>query len=436
MIVPRNIIFWCAALLPFSAAAPHGEIFMILLISFAGALFLTAAIDAIIAGVRSKSVSISVADISRLSMKREGALAFTISKPEELKSEMLFAPFIPPELGAAECEFAMDLTKGSKLKFDCMCVPSQRGAFKISDSVFELKSPLGFWNIKRKNKLDGEVRIYPDTHSERNSLAAIFLNNSMSGLHLHRMVGQGREFEKLREYVPGDSFDIINWKATAKRGKPISREFQVERTQEVYAVIDTSRFSAKLKNGVSNLDHHFSSSLILGQVAEKQGDLFGVITFDDQVRSFIRAKGGKAHYSACRDAIYAIKPQHKSPDFEALFSFIKTNVRKRALLIFLTDLDERSLAELFLRNIPLVSKQHLCLVNMLRDESIAPLFEKPASSTDEIYTHLAGHIKWADLLELQRALAKCGVRFSMVERENLSVHLVSSYMDMKRRQAI
>jgi uncharacterized protein (DUF58 family) len=436
MIVPRNIIIWCAVLLPFTAAAPHGKFFMGLFALIAVALVLIAAIDAALAMMRSKSVFVSVPEVSRFSMRREGALAFSIAKPQNLKTEMRFVAFIPPELGADECEFAMDLGSGDKLKFDCPCKPTQRGAFRIIDSMFEIKSPLGFWNARRRNKLDGELRIYPDTHSERNSLAAIFLNNSMSGLHLNRMIGQGREFEKLREYVPGDSFDIISWKATAKRGKPISREFQVERTQEVYAVIDTSRFSAKTKNGISNLDHHFSSSLILGQVAEKQGDLFGVITFDDQVRTFIRAKGGKAHYSACRDAIYAIKPQLKSPDFEALFSFIKTNVRKRALLIFLTDLDERSLAELFLRNVPLVSRQHLCLVNMLKDENTAPLFERPAESVDDIYEHLAGHIKWADLLEIQRALAKCGVSFSMIEREGLSVHLVSSYLDMKRRQAI
>jgi uncharacterized protein (DUF58 family) len=436
MIVPRNIIFWSALLLPFTAAAPHGNFFMGLLIALVALLVLTAAIDALMAVMRSKNVSVSVQDISRFSMKREAALAFTISKPEKLKTEMRFIAFIPPELGADECEFAMNIDSGSRLKFDCLCTPRQRGSFKITESLLEIKSPLGFWNARRKNRLDGELRVYPDTHSERNSLAAIFLNNSMSGLHLNRMIGQGREFEKLREYVPGDSFDIINWKATAKRGKPISREFQVERTQEVYAIIDTSRFSAKTKNSISNLDHHFSSSLILGQVAEKQGDLFGVITFDDQVRTFIRAKGGKAHYTACRDAIYAIKPQHKSPDFEALFSFIKTNVRKRALLIFLTDLDERSLAELFLRNIPLVSRQHLCLVNMLKDENIAPLFESPVESINDIYSHLAGHIKWADLLEIQRALAKCGVNFSMIEREKLSLHLVSSYLDMKRRQAI
>lgn len=436
MILPRNIILWTAVLLPFSAGAAHGRIFMLTLLALAGVLFLTALTDAIVAIICSKYISISVAEISRFSLKREGRLMFSISKPENLKTELLFVPFIPSELGAAQCEFAMALTSAKKLKFDCPCIPRQRGAFKITDSLFELKSPLGLWNIRSKNKLEGEVRIHPDTYSERKFLAGIFLNNSMSGLHLNRMLGQGREFEKLREYVPGDSFDIISWKATAKRGKLVSREFQVERTQEIYAVIDTSRFSSKTKNGISNLDLYFSSSLILGQAAEKQGDLFGVITFDDQVRSFIRAKGGKAHYMACRDAIYAIKPQHKSPDFEALFAFIKTNIRKRALLIFLTDLDERSLAELFLRNISLVSKQHLCLVSMLKDENILPLFEGPVKSTDEIYSHLAGHIKWEDLLETQRALAKNGVRFSMVERERLSVHLVSDYMDMKRMQAI
>ncbi len=436
MIIPRNIIYWFALLLPLSAAAPHGDGFMLLLLASAGFILLLAVADAVMVVGQADKISVATPPLMRFSMNRESSIPFTVMNPGRCRNEFYFSASFPEELGVFEQGLRFRLDAVEQVVYNCECLPVNRGQYRIENAMFEMKSPLGLWSFRKKNPLDGEARVYPDTHSEKNTLAAIFLNSSLSGLHLHRMVGQGREFEKMRDYVPGDSFDIISWKATAKRGKPVCKEYQVERTQEVYVIIDTSRFSAKSKNGISNLDHHFSSALVLGQVTEKQGDLFGVITFDDQVRTFIRAKGGKAHYSACRDAIYAISSQNKSPDFEALFAFIRTKLRRRSLLMFLTDLDERSLAEQFVDGISLVSKQHLCMVNMLKDEKLAPLFERRTENHGEIYDHLGGHAKWADLLEIKHALTRYGVHFSMIGRDKLSIHMISNYLDMKRRQLI
>jgi len=93
--------------------------------------------------------------------------------------------------------------------------------------------------------LPGEIRVYPNLHPERRNLAGLFLNRGAFGIHAQRQVGKGRDFEKLREYIPGDSYDEIHWKATAKRGHPVTKVFQVERTQEIVVVIDSSRLSAK-----------------------------------------------------------------------------------------------------------------------------------------------------------------------------------------------
>jgi hypothetical protein len=132
-------------------------------------------------------------------------------------------------------------------------------------------------------------------------------------------LGKGREFEKLREYVPGDGYDEVHWKATARRGKPITKVFQIEKTQEIYVVIDASRLSARepvpgskfqipglaeedvhpetwnVERGTSTLERYITAALMLGLAAEKQGDLFGLITFTDKVQKFVRAKNGKAH---------------------------------------------------------------------------------------------------------------------------------------------
>jgi uncharacterized protein (DUF58 family) len=279
----------------------------------------------------------------------------------------------------------------------------------------------------------------------------------MFGMHAQRQVGQGREFEKLRDYAHGDSFDQVHWKATARRGKPVTKVFQIERTQEVYVVIDASRLSARTvgkKAPVSAttlpqpaiegvdftptaLERFVTAALVLGLAAEKQGDLFGLITFSDQVERFLRARNGTAHFSACRDALFALQPKIVSPDFDELCTFLRLRLRRRALLVFLTALDDPALAEGFVQKIDLVRRQHLVLVNMLQPPEAVPLFSNAdVQSTDDLYRHLGGHLQWRRLRELGKVLQRRGVRFSLLPDERLGVELVSQYLAVKQRQLL
>ncbi len=180
-----------------------------------------------------------------------------------------------------------------------------------------------------------------------------------------------------------------------------------------------------------------TSALVLGLVAQRQADAFGILSFSDRIHNFVRAKTGKAHYSACRDALFALQPRLVTPDFGELFSFIRLRLRRRALLIFLTDLDDPVLAESFSQNLKIISRQHLVLVQMLRPAGVGPLFAGgDARTVDEVYERLGGHLQWDKLRELERGLRKAGVHFSLVEQDALSVQMVSQYMNVKQRQLI
>jgi uncharacterized protein (DUF58 family) len=294
-------------------------------------------------------------------------------------------------------------------------------------------------------------------------LAALFLNRGAFGLHAQRQIGKGRDFEKLREYVPGDGYDEIHWKATARRGKPITKVFQIEKTQEVYVVIDASRLTARTPGGESivsgqwsvagaggssatgygmptadsTLERFMTAALVLGLAAEQQGDLFGLLTFTNKVEKFVRAKNGKAHYSTCRDALYTLQPQLVSPDFDELCTFIRLRLRRRTLLFFLTALDDAQLAESFVRNMDLIRRQHLVLVNMVQPPGVEPVFSNPnVASLDQLYQHLGGHLQWQKLRELEKVLKRRGVQFSLLQIERLSAELVSQYLNVKRRQLL
>jgi uncharacterized protein (DUF58 family) len=320
-------------------------------------------------------------------------------------------------------------------------VPEKRGNYALNSAFVETGSPLGFWSVRVKLAVQSEIRVYPNLLAERKNLAALFLNRGAFGLHAHRQIGKGRDFEKLREYTPGDGYDEIHWKATARRGKPITKVFQIEKTQEVYVIVDASRLSARETHqpadANSSLESFVTSALVLGLAAEQQGDLFGLLTFTNKVEKFVRAKNGQSHYSTCREALYTLEPKIVTPDFDEVCTFIRLRLRRRALLVFLTALDDPAIAENFVRSIELIRRQHLVLVNMLRPPDVMPMFTKQdIAGMDELYQQLGGHLRWEDLRALQKILQRRGVQFSLLGNEHLSAKVVSQYLNVKQRQLL
>src|SRR6185437_8602909 len=349
----------------------------------------------------------------------------------------------PPEIRAADPEIEVALPADSEWSRTTLaCTPSERGRYTLNSAFVETPSPLGFWAARKSLPAQSEIRVYPNLLAERKNLAALFLNRGAFGAHAQRQLGKGRDFEKLREYVPGDDYNEIHWKATARRCRPITKVFQIEKTQEVYVILDMSRLTARKpeENSVgetSVLERFITSALILEMVAEQQGDLFGLLSFSDKVERFVRAKNSPGHYSACRDAIYALHPKIVTPDFDELCAFIRVRLRRRALLVFFTALDDRALAESFVRNIELIRRQHLVLVNMLQPPTVRPLFTgTDVTRTDDLYQHLGGHLRWQNLRELQKVLQRRAVRFSLLDNERLSADIVAQYMNVKQRQLL
>ena len=172
-------------------------------------------------------------------------------------------------------------------------------------------------------------------------------------------------------------------------------------------------------------------------VAQRQGDLFGLLTFDSRILRFLRAGGGNTHFRTCRDALYDLKPSRVSPNFGELASFLNLNLRKRALIFLLTSLDDQAMAESFENDLSLVNRKHLVIVNVLKPPYASPVFTgEPVNDTGEIYERLAGHLVVGDLEELKIKLKRKGMDLYLMGEGSLSTQMVSQYMDVKRRQLL
>ena len=335
---------------------------------------------------------------------------------------------LPLELRAAEPVIKAQFHGAAKV--EVLCLPEQRGRYGLTNCFLSGASPLDLWQIKVKRPINVEIRVYPDL--QRDAAARMLMLRQWGARRL-RLVGRGRDFERLRDYAPGDSFDEIYWKSTARHGLPIVKVFQVERTQDIYVIIDSSRLSTRH----NALEQFVSSALTVALATENEGDNFGLVTFSDRVDHFIRAGKGKAHFSRCRDAIYDLSAKAVSPDFQDLFASLQLQIRRRSLLLFLTDLSDAMLAEVFGRDAQLLARKHLMIVHQLEDEESRPLFSGAApANVEEIDGRLAGHLQWAKLQDLGRNLRRIGIGMHFLKPGSASADLVGHYLQAKQRQAL
>lgn len=441
--VPSTRLLWLvfAVAIIATVAGPFRELEPLWLLALGGVI-VSALADFAFSLSRSRPPAVSVPPVTRFSRDRAGSIAVTFENPDGRARRLRFALALPATFASTDEEISVDLPAGAaRARVDWRCTPARRGRFDGVIACLEGVSAFGLWRVRQRTALAVELRVHPNLLSEKKQLSALFLSEGRPGARVQRTLGRGREFEKLRDYLPGDGFDEVHWKATAKRGRPVTKVFQAERTQEIYVVIDASRLSARpvVHDGIEQtaLERYVTSALVLLIAAERQGDKFGLITHDDRVRVFVRAGNGGSHYAACREALLSLRPSDATPDMAEIVRHLRAQIRRRALLFFLSDLTDPVLAEDFTRHVRLLSRQHLVLLGQLREPQVAPLFTgAETESDDDVYHRLAGHARWAESRTLAQKLKPLGVTMALLENESMASQLVEHYMQIKRRQAL
>jgi uncharacterized protein (DUF58 family) len=438
MITPRTrlLVLFAVSVVPAAAllSAPSAARAAWL---FIGCWVVVAFLDAVLGSRNLDGIGVGMPDVVRFVRRRKGAIPVTVSNGGAGTHRVRVAIALSTTLGCDADEFTVDLPpQGEVATAQLHAHPQTRGTFAIHTGALEAPSPLGLWNARRRVAVQSEIRVYPDLGADRSVVAPLLMRRH-PGLHVQRQAGRGREFEKLREYVAGDPLNDIHWKATARHGHPITRQYRVERTQEIYAVLDCSRLTGRdAEEGESVLERYITATLVLSLACRQQGDLFGLVTFSDTVHSFVRAGGTQVHYDACRNALLNLAPRIVAPDFAELAATLDTRLRRRAMLVFLTELDDPVLAEDFVKVAGPLSQRHLVAVASVREKQEEALFELPATSIPEVYERLGGHLAWRRLNELSANLRSRGVRIFTAHPAKLSIELTRFYLNTKQRQAI
>ncbi|MES2320222.1 MAG: DUF58 domain-containing protein [Pseudomonadota bacterium] len=308
--------------------------------------------------------------------------------------------------------------------------PDQRGPAAFGPAHLRVLSPLRLWQRTCRMGPRSEVKVFPDfSKLLGHTLSATDRRAPAAGAIRKRRRGEGTDFLQLREYRQGDSMRSIDWKATARRNKPISREYQEERDQQVVFLLDTGRRMQARDDVTTHFDHALNAVLTLGFLAQKQGDAVGLMTFGGETR-WLAPHKGRTGLDRLLAGVYDLQPTDVAPDFTQAAAALLNRLGKRAFVVIITNLrDEDDTA---LRSAcELISTRHLVMCASLREK----IMDRASSGAVASFSDALRYSATVHYLQQRRAAIKrLGIRADRlidITPEQLSMTLVNRYLDIK-----
>ncbi|MEM6793648.1 MAG: DUF58 domain-containing protein [Acidobacteriota bacterium] len=309
--------------------------------------------------------------------------------------------------------------------------PRQRGSFEFGAVEVWMRSP---GDLLRRRAFLGEpqpVRVVPNFRPAlQRGLAGIDRQLARLGVHLQRRRGDGLEFQNLRDYRYGDSMRLVDWKATARRSKLISREYQDERNQQLMLLIDCGRRMHAREGDLTHFDHVLDACLLLAYVAGKQGDATGFQTFAGEPRSLPPVHGARA-LPRLLDGLFDLRTTQQSPDYAAAASRLIEQQQRRALVLVITNLRDEDDEEI-LSAVRTLSRRHVVLVASVRELTLRRLGDQPVRGFDSALEVAATRLYLEGRGRTHEALRSEGAFVLDVEPPELPASLVQNYLEIKR----
>lgn len=312
--------------------------------------------------------------------------------------------------------------------------PLRRGNYRFGDLNLRWTGPLRLVERQARVPAAAPVKVYPNLLDVRRYDLLLQRNRlEEMGLRHTRLYGEGTEFERLREYLPDDDFRRIDWKATARRNRPVTVEYQTERSQNIIAVLDVGRMMQSPIQKLAKLDYAINAVLLLSYVATGKGDKVGLMTFADDVQAFLAPRQGRGQFYRMLEALYAVEPQPVEPDYRRALSYLAAKQPKRALVVIFTDLSSGPSTQSLINHMAVLRRRSLPLVVIVSEPDIHAAAQQIPRDSLGVYQRVAA----GRFLE-QRAIAldllrQQGVLTLDVPANQLSPAVINRYLELKGR---
>jgi len=319
-----------------------------------------------------------------------------------------------------------------------MVKPLQRGEYNFGAINIYVESPMKL--VRRRYIINQEetVKVYPSyIQMRRYQLMAATNRLQESGAQRLRKLGQSMEFEQIKEYVRGDDYRNINWKATARRGGDLMvNNFTDERSQQIYCVINKGRTMKMPFEGMSLLDYSINAALVISNTALMKQDKAGLITFAENLDTFLPADKKPTQMNLLLEQLYRQQTAFLEPDLEKLFSVIRNRITQRGLIILFTNYESMESLERELPSLKRIAHYHLLMVVFFENTELKQLLEAKTTTTEDIYIKTIAEKYLFEKKLIAKELQKYGILSVLTSPEKLTINALNKYLEIKNRQSL
>lgn len=389
------------------------------------------------------------ADQFRAARLHDGKLSLGVNNPVELRIESRAArPFQltirdePPLSFAVTGETTQTVTvlPRETISLHYALRPIQRGDYQFGDINLRWPGALGLYVRQAVIPARASVKVYPNIYEIRQfELLARRDQLAEMGVRNVRMRGEGTAFESLRDYTPDDPYRSINWKATARRGKPISMDYEPERSQRIVILLDVGRMmrsAIRVQDGgeawnMAKVDFVINSVLLLSYVASMRGDQVGLLVFADRIKQYVPPRAGR--FQELLEAMYALTSEPVEADYGRAVSYLKAHLKKRSLVVMFTDLSGSRASDTLLLHMPRLIPQYVPLLVTIRDPVLDQEAGQAPTHSEAVYRRAIAEELIDERRLLLDRLRRQGVFTLDADAAHLSIDVVNRYLELKRR---
>lgn len=341
---------------------------------------------------------------------------------------------LPKQFQKRDFSYQVNIAPQQFHDFQYLVRPVDRGEYVFGHLNVYVSSPLRILKRKYQFQKDQMVMVYPSIiQMQKYDFLAISNHLTEFGFKKIRRIGHTSEFEQIKEYVKGDDFRTVNWKATAKVGQLMVNQYQDEKSQPIYSIIDTGRVMKMPFNELKLLDYAINSALAFSNVALKKHDKVGLLSFSKQIETFLPAVNKITYLNKILETLYNIDTQFTEADFGLLYAQLKRKVTQRSLLFLYTNFEHISALKRQLPYLQAISKKHMLVVILFKNTELDTLIETNAEDLQTIY-HKTIAEKFAFEKRLMvKEIQKYGIQCILTAPEELTINTINKYLEIKAR---
>jgi len=343
---------------------------------------------------------------------------------------------VDPELETPPAE-TVTVAAGATERIRARLLPSRRGLYSLRRVWLRWRGPLQLMAITTSRAIDHDIAVVPDVGTVRATALRFFgAPESRAGIKVEHFVGEGSEFESLHRYVPGVDPRNIDWKASARHRRLLSRRFRAERNHQVVLAIDTGNLMRESIAGIPRVDHAINRALVLAYLCLRTGDRVGMYAFDAEPRSYLAPQGGVNAFPRLQRETAGIDYKTSETNFTLGMLELSQRLRRRSLVVVFTEFVDTVTAELMLDNLDRLARRHLILFVALRDPGVEQIERRCPERLGDMHEAVVASGIRMERERVFESLKRRGIHVVDALPDHVTAELLNRYLEIKRRELV